>query len=167
VPTGESENYRLSDEDICELRERITQLTGLIGSLSDLAPNDDAATFCESVAVAWQGRTSTAPLAQTLGTVVVMEVLQHIMDRRFQLLVDETISRHDVQTALTTTLRAARQEYERWAANDLPSDTEMAQRLTARKAVQERLKAAIEEKRASQPIPFQLRRKQIRPALSL
>lgn len=115
VPTGESDNYRLSDEDICELRERITQLTALIDSLNDIAPTEDAATFCESVAVAWQGRTSTSPLAQTLGTVVVMEVLQHIISWRFRLLLDETTSRNDVQTALTKTLEAARREYEQWA----------------------------------------------------
>lgn len=150
VPTGDSENYRLSADEIGELRERIAQLTALIGSLSDIAPTEDAATFCESVAVAWQGRTSTAPLAQTLGTVVVMEVLQHIMDRRFHVLLDETTSRDDVQTTLTTTLEAARHEYERWAANDLPSDTEMTQRITKRKAAQEKLKAAIEAKNAAQ-----------------
>ncbi|MGV0737520.1 hypothetical protein ABQF35_11160 [Mycobacterium syngnathidarum] len=150
MPVGDSENYRLSADDIGELRERITQLTALIGSLRDIAPTEDAATFCESVAVAWQGRTSTAPLAQTLGTVVVMEVLQHIMDRRFHLLLDETASRNDVQIMLTTTLEAARQEYERWAANDLPSDAEMTQRITQRKAAQKRLKAAIEEKHASE-----------------
>lgn len=150
MPTGESDNYRLSDEDICELRERITQLTALIDTLSDIAPTEDAATFCESVAAAWQGRTSTSPLAQTLGTVVVMEVLQHIISWRFQLLLDETTSRNAVQTALRKTLEAARWEYEQWAANDLPSDTEMAQRITERTATQEELKAAIEEKRASQ-----------------
>lgn len=150
MPTGESDNYRLSGEDICELRERISQLTALIDSLSDIAPTEDAATFCESVAVAWQGRTSTSPLAQTLGTVVVMEVLQHIISWRFQLLLDETTSRNDVQTALRKTLEAARREYEQWAANDLPSDAEMAQRITERTAAQEKLKAAIEVKRASQ-----------------
>lgn len=150
VPTGESQNYRLSDEDVAELRERIAQLTALIVSLDDLAPNEDAVTFCDSVAVAWRGRTSTAPLAQTLGTVVAFEVLQHIIDKRLQLMIDGTSSRTDAQTALTATLEAARKEYERWAANDLPSDSEMTQRLAQRKAAQEKLKAAMEARNAAQ-----------------
>ena len=100
--------------------------------------------------MAWQDRTSTAPLTQSLATLVVVEVLQQIIEERFRLLLDEASGREDVRIALVEKLGAACQEYERWSAEGLPSETELNQRLRDRKAADETLKAAVKERRAAQ-----------------
>ena len=151
MPTGAPGDNRLSSEDASNLVVRINQLKKLIGSLSDIAPAGNAATFYERAAVAWNGLTSTAPLSQTVGTVVVMEVVQEIVDQRLQVHLDEAIGRDDAQTGLEEALGTLCEEYERWAAGDLPTETDVNRRLTRRKAAQDKLKAALAEKQASQP----------------